>query len=187
MRIIAGNFKGKKLSIPKDNHTRPLRDAVKESIFNILEHSKLITFKFHNSKILDLFSGVGTFGLECISRNSRYVTFFENYNLTLKLLKKNINSLNCFSKTEIFEEDVFNLEKIDIKFEKYELVFLDPPYKENKVKSLLDIIKNKKILKENGIILIHRDKKDVDQFPSNFKILITKNYGRSKIIFGKFD
>ena len=79
--------------------------------------------------------------------------------MTLKLLKKNINSLNCFSKTEIFEEDVFNLEKIDIKFEKYELVFLDPPYKENKVKSLLDIIKNKKILKDNGIILIHRDKK----------------------------
>ena len=50
MRIIAGNFKGKKLLIPKDNHTRPLRDSVKESIFNILEHSKLITFKFHNSK-----------------------------------------------------------------------------------------------------------------------------------------
>ena len=75
----------------------------------------------------------------------------------------------------------------DIKFEKYELVFLDPPYKENKVRSLLDIIKNKKILKENGIILIHRDKKDLDQFPNNFKILITKNYGRSKIIFGKFD
>ena len=107
--------------------------------------------------------------------------------MTLKLLKKNINSLNCFSKTEIFKEDVFNLEKIDIKFEKYELVFLDPPYKENKVKSLLDIIKNKKILKDNGIILIHRDKKDLDQFPNNFKILITKNYGRSKIIFGKFD
>ena len=89
--------------------------------------------------------------------------------------------------TEIFEEDVFNLEKIDIKFEKYELVFLDPPYKENKVKSLLDIIKNKKILKDNGIILIHRDKKNLDQFPNDFKILITKNYGRSKIIFGKFD
>ena len=67
------------------------------------------------------------------------------------------------------------------------MVFLDPPYKENKVKSLLDIIKNKKILKENGIILIHRDKKDLDQFPNDFKILITKNYGRSKIIFGKFD
>ena len=54
-------------------------------------------------------------------------------------------------------------------------------------KSLLDIIKNKKILKENGIILIHRDKKDLDQFPNDFKILITKNYGRSKIIFGKFN
>ena len=81
MRIISGNFKGKKLFIPEDENTRPLKDNVKESIFNILEHSKLISYSLNNSKILDLFSGVGSFGLECISRKSSHVTFFENYNL----------------------------------------------------------------------------------------------------------
>ena len=70
MRIISGIFKGKKLIIPKDKHTRPLKDNVKESIFNILEHSNLINYKISNSNVLDLFSGVGSFGLECISRLS---------------------------------------------------------------------------------------------------------------------
>ena len=78
MRIISGNFRGKKLLISKDKNTRPLKDNVKESIFNILEHSKLINYKISNSNILDLFSGFGSFGLECISRNSKHVTFFEN-------------------------------------------------------------------------------------------------------------
>ena len=90
MRVISGKFKGKKLLIPSDAYTRPLRDTVKESIFNILQHSKLLDHNLLNSNILDLFSGVGTFGLECISRNCNHVTFFENYSPPLDMLKRNI-------------------------------------------------------------------------------------------------
>ena len=187
MRIISGNFKGKKLFIPEDENTRPLKDNVKESIFNILEHSKLISYSLNNSKILDLFSGVGSFGLECISRKSSHVTFFENYNPALKILKRNIKALNCYKKTEIIEEDIFNLENIKIKFKNYEFIFLDPPYKESRVNILLKLIRKNKILKKNGIVLLHRDKKSKDQFPKNFKILIVKNSGRSRIFFGKFN
>ena len=64
MRIISGNFKGKKIILPKDNLTRPLKDLTKESIFNIIKHSKLLNIELKNSNILDLFSGVGSFGLE---------------------------------------------------------------------------------------------------------------------------
>lgn len=187
MRIISGNFKGKKLIIPKDNFTRPLRDAVKESIFNILEHSKFIKFKIKNSNILDLFSGVGSFGLECISRESKNVTFIENHPPALKMLKKNIQNLNCKIKIEIIDKDAFELENINIKIKNFEVIFLDPPFKESRIDILLKIIKNQKILKKNGVILLHRDKKFYDKFPDDFKILITKNYGRSKIYFGKFD
>ena len=88
MRVISGKFKGKKLLIPSDAYTRPLRDTVKESIFNIMQHSKLLDYNLLNSNILDLFSGVGTFGLECISRASKHVTFFENHPPALKILKK---------------------------------------------------------------------------------------------------
>ena len=92
MRIIGGNFKGKKILIPKDEKTRPLRDLVKESIFNLILHSKKLNCSIDNSYILDLFSGTGSFGLECISRDSNMVTFFENYNEALYILKKNIKS-----------------------------------------------------------------------------------------------
>ena len=88
MRIISGNYRGKNLFKPKDIETRPLKDAVKESIFNIIEHSKYVNYRISNSSILDLFSGVGSFGLECISRGSKHVTFFENYSPALDILKK---------------------------------------------------------------------------------------------------
>ena len=79
MRIISGIFKGKKLIIPKDKHTRPLKDNVKESIFNIIEHSNKFHTRLIDSKILDLFSGVGSFGIECLSRGSKKVVFIEKH------------------------------------------------------------------------------------------------------------
>ena len=88
MRIIGGNFKNKKLYFPKNLTTRPLKDNVKENIFNILSHSNLIDFKFKNSSILDLYSGSGSFGLECISRGASNIFFVENDSIALKFLKK---------------------------------------------------------------------------------------------------
>ncbi len=98
MRIISGNLKGRKIAQPNSNNTRPLKDLTKESIFNIMEHSNLLKFSFEKSSILDLFSGVGSFGLECISRGAKKVVFFENYPETVKILKKNIYDLNCEKK-----------------------------------------------------------------------------------------
>ena len=75
MRIIGGNYRGKKIYLPLDKMTRPLRDMVKESIFNLIEHSNKFKIEIKDSKILDLFAGSGSFGLECISRGARKVVF----------------------------------------------------------------------------------------------------------------
>ncbi len=88
MRIISGYFKGKKILQPEDKFTRPLKDLAKESIFNIINHSNIMNINLKQSKILDLFSGVGSFGLECISRGALKVIFFENYIKAIKILKK---------------------------------------------------------------------------------------------------
>ena len=88
MRIVSGNFKGKKILQPKDVATRPLKDLTKESIFNIILHSNKLNIKIENSNVLDLFSGVGSFGLECLSRGSSFLTFVENYKEVLPILKK---------------------------------------------------------------------------------------------------
>ena len=76
MRVISGDLKGKKIFLPKDKNTRPLRDLVKESIFNLLEHSNKINFKIKDSIVLDLFSGSGSFGIECISRKAKKIFFY---------------------------------------------------------------------------------------------------------------
>ena len=108
MRIISGNFKGKKILLPKNNKTRPLKDLTKESIFNIIQHSNKLKVEVIKSNILDLFSGVGSFGLECLSRNASSVTFIENYKDALSVLKKNIENLNYSSSSLIIEKDIFN-------------------------------------------------------------------------------
>ena len=89
MRIISGELKGKKLLEPLDKSTRPLKDIVRESIFNILDHSNKISIKMNDAKVLDLFSGTGSFGIECLSRGSDNVIFFENYQNSLKILNQN--------------------------------------------------------------------------------------------------
>ena len=93
MRIISGNFKNKKLLLPSDNCTRPLKDLVKESIFNVIEHSNKILVNIEKSIILDLFSGSGSFGLEAISRGAKQCFFVENYSIVIDVLNTNIKNL----------------------------------------------------------------------------------------------
>ena len=123
MRIISGNLKGRKISQPNSNNTRPLKDLTKESIFNIMEHSNLLKFTFSKSTILDLFSGVGSFGLECISRGAKNVIFFENYPETLKILKKNIYDLNCEKKSQIIEENIIKIKSLNYLHKKNSKLF----------------------------------------------------------------
>jgi len=185
MRIIAGSLRGKKILQPQNNVTRPLKDLTKESIFNIIHHSNLFECKLTNSRVLDLFSGVGSFGLECLSRGAKSVWFCENNSTTLEVLRKNISLLDCEDKSKIISNDAFAIDSIkDIYGQKYEIIFLDPPYKEKNLVNLIKKIINLKLLKKNGIIIIHRHKKEKDIFPENFNIIKEKNYGISKIIFG---
>ena len=186
MRIISGNFKGKKILEPRDDTTRPLKDLTKESIFNIILHSNKFNIKLENSNILDLFSGVGSFGLECLSRGSYFLTFVENYKQVLTVLKKNILNLNYQDKSLIIEKNIFTNFNFNSLENKFDIIFMDPPYKEEKISILLNKINDTNVLKSEGIIIIHRHKREKDEFPKEFNILEVKTYGMSKIIFGNY-
>ena len=114
MRIISGSSKGKRILEPKDLNTRPLKDLTKESIFNILVHSNKFSVKLENSNVLDLFSGVGSFGLECLSRGSSNLTFVENYTHVLPILKKNISNLSYQDSSIIIEKNITDNLKFNI-------------------------------------------------------------------------
>ena len=183
MRIIAGDFRGKKILQPKDKFTRPLKDLTKESIFNIINHSNLININLKKSNILDLFSGVGSFGLECISRGALTVTFFENYINAIKILKLNVSRMTIQKKIKIIEKNIFDEGSLESLNQKFEIIFIDPPFKEKKLNFLLKKIYKLKILEKNGLIIIHRHKKEEDKFPEEYKVIKEKTYGISKLIF----
>ena len=193
MRIVAGKFKGMTLYTSVDKITRPLKDMVRESIFNFLNHSSKILFRFEKSNILDLYSGMGSFGLECLSRQAGKVIFIEKEKKAFEILEKNVGKLKVKNKSKIFFDDVFNLiEKKDKKslswphHLKFDLIFCDPPFKDTNINKLIELIIKKNLLHKNGIIIIHRHKKTKDKLSNYFKIIDKRIYGISKIIFGQF-
>ncbi len=188
MRIISGLNKGKKLIMSNNKTTRPLKDMAKESVFNILTHAKYINFHLKDSKVLDLFSGIGSFGLECISRGSKFVFFLENYPPVLEILKKNISNLEYDKKSKVIEIDAFKINNNTFKEDqKFQIIFCDPPYKEKKIDLLIKNIIEMNILEKNGIIIVHRKKGDLDTYPNEFKVIDTKSYGLSTFVFGRFN
>ena len=183
MRIISGFFKGKKILEPTDSKTRPLKDLTKESIFNIIVHSNKFDVQLYNASILDLFSGCGSFGIECLSRGANNVVFIENYSEVLKILKKNLSNLKMNNNCKIIEKDIYaenTILNLNIKFD---IIFLDPPFRDKNLKEFLTKIEQSELLHKNGIIILHRHKNENNFFPKNYKIIEEKKYGISKILF----
>lgn len=152
MRVIAGKYKGRKLLTLKNNDIRPTTDRIKEDIFNILYPY------LRESIFLDLFSGSGSIGIEAVSRGAREVIMVDNNRESLKLMKSNADKVGIGSEIQIIngsaEKYLFKTDK------KFDIIFLDPPYAfENKV-GLLEIINEKKLLDEEGILVIEHDKSE---------------------------
>ena len=185
MRIISGSLKGKSIDFLKNARTRPLKDSVKENIFNILIHSNFMPIKFDDYNVLDLYSGVGSFGIECISRGAKKVTFIEQDVDASNILKKNIINLSITNKTKVYANKIENFLIGNIR-EKFNCFFLDPPFSDFNFLKNLKSIKNKKIFNKKHVVVIHRENKSNDNFEDLLNLIKIKKYGRSKIIFGFF-
>ncbi len=123
MRIITGQFKGIRLESVDDVYLRPIDDRVKESVFNILMH------RTNGAKVLDCFAGTGAIGLEALSRGADSVCFVEKERSFLNVLKKNIEKLKVEEQANVWPGDVFStIKRLAEKEEKFDLVFIDPPY-----------------------------------------------------------
>lgn len=126
MRIVAGAFRGRRLSaLGKGDagaHLRPTTDRTRESLFNILSHLDVI----EGCHVLDMFAGTGALGLEALSRGATHVTFVENGRVGAGLIRDNIRLLGCMDATALLRTDARRLPECS--GEPAGLVFLDPPY-----------------------------------------------------------
>ena len=167
MRIISGKYRGKNLKEFNIDTTKPTTDRVKESIFN------LIQFDVVDAVVLDLFSGTGALGIECISRGGKQVHFVDLNKQSISLIKENLKGIDgeyqVFNQS--YEEFLKNTQM------KYDIIFLDPPYKTDYgVKAIKMIIENN-LLNDKGIIIFETSGEN--NFDLNFKnfSLKTKKYG----------
>ena len=127
----------------------------------------------------------GSRQFECLSRNSKHVTFVENYKPAVQTIKKNINNLKISNNYKLIEKNVFDEKIFKLLNKKFDLIFLDPPYKERRISNLLSALVEHKVLKKDCLIIIHRNKKSVENISDNFEIIDIRTYGISKIFFCK--
>ena len=184
MRIIAGKNRGTKLyTLDGDDITRPTLDRVKESLFNII-------MKYLNdSNVLDLFAGSGALGLEALSRGAKNAVFCDNSRKAINVIKNNIAKTKLEEKTQVLNKD-FVKAILDLKKEgkKFDLIFLDPPYRTDYIIKAIELIIEGELLSEDGIIIAETDEKErILKGLENKEILIydIRKYGRIDIIFLK--
>ena len=144
MRVISGSLKGRPINFLKNIDTRPLKDSVRENLFNVLYHSNLIKTKIDRSNILDLYSGIGSFGIECISRGAKKVTFIEQDINATAILKKNLINLSIIDKSKIYNQKIENV--ILQLNDKFDIFFFDPPFTNFDYLQNIELIKKKKFL-----------------------------------------
>ena len=185
MRVISGKFKKKKILLPDPKITRPLRDYVKESLFNLLTHTKLLNFKFEKSIVLDIFSGSGSFGIECLSRGSEKAIFIEKNKDTLSILNKNIKNFLLSTQCNVIFDDFLKINLNEVLKENVNLIFLDPPFECVFLKEIFDKLKEYRNQLSECLIVIHYEKENDFKFDDYLDIAVKKKYGRSIIAFAK--
>lgn len=171
MRVISGKYKGKYLKGFDIDGTRPTMDRIKESLFGIIQN------KLNDSVCLDLFAGSGSLGIEAISNGAKECDFNDSNPDMLKILKsnlENISNCNIFNKNYLTFLDSIN--------KKYDIIFLDPPYKMNLITPSIKKIIDNDLLNDNGLIICEYETEDI---VCNLKIYKEKQYGSKKIIIYK--
>ena len=186
MRVISGYLKGKSIKYLKNSKTRPLKDIVKENLFNIINHSKYFKIQINEAKILDLYSGIGSFGIECISRGAKKVVFIEKDNQAVETLRRNLTQHSILNKSKIINDEIEKNIKY-LKNEKFNIFFLDPPYADKNYIENLNLIKEYKIIEKDHLVIIHRENKSSEDLYKLLNVIFMKEYGRSKLIFAIFN
>ncbi|WP_099188064.1 16S rRNA (guanine(966)-N(2))-methyltransferase RsmD [Tepidibacter mesophilus] len=179
MRVISGSARGLKLKSPKNMDVRPTTDRVKESVFNI------ISDKVMDSFVLDLFSGTGSLGIEALSRGSERATFVDASKSSMEIIKENIQKARVNDKSElILSDSISAVNKLGVRRDKFDIIFMDPPYLKNFIEKTLIEISKREILEEDGIIIVEHDIKDeVKDNIEKLQKYREKKYGNTMISF----
>jgi len=177
MHITGGYLKSRKIESPKGENVRPTLSQVRESIFSML----FSLTDFENKSFLDAFAGSGIMGFEAISRGFNNITFIEKDKKTYFLLKQNAEKLDIYANF-LFGDTTKILNKLEKSFD---IIYVDPPYQSGLYNNVLDIVKSKKLLNENGFLVLEHPK-TLEINTKNYNIIKQKNYADKTITILSF-
>jgi 16S rRNA (guanine966-N2)-methyltransferase len=185
MRIIAGTKRGMKLFSPPTNVTRPITDRVKESLFNVLANYELL----RGAWVADLFSGVGSLGLEALSRGAAFVTFVEKNAEVIEVLEKNIAKAGFAEQSRVVRASAFRVgAPVDQAGRRYDLVFVDPPYattrevgEHSSLAELLEILRDQIVPRGVVVVRTHRRAAPLEDY-GPFHVADRRAWGTMSIV-----
>lgn len=171
MRVISGTARGLKLKSLDGLDTRPTLDRVKEALFSML------TPYIYDACVLDLFAGSGALGIEALSRGSKSVSFVDSSPLAMDVVRENVEKANLSSKASFHTKK--SEDYLKSSSEKFDLVFLDPPYNGNLYYASLSLLSNNGLLFEDGVVCLEWDSElSRPDIPPCYEILKERRYGR---------
>jgi len=178
MRIIAGRAKGTKLFTPAGQSTRPTPDRVKESLFNI------IADRIPGCRFLDLFAGSAAMGLEALSREACRAVFVESRRQSVDVIRRNIEKVNFVGSSQVLPMEADKaLRFLSDDGQEFDIIYIDPPYGSDLAGKAIDLIVERDILAENGLLIYERGVSDVELKNSALTIFRQKKYGDTILDF----
>ena len=178
MRVIAGKARRLQLKAPEGMDTRPTADRVKESLFNMINPD------LYGCSFLDLFSGSGAIGIEALSRDADKAVFVDKSTVCADIIKANLEFTKLSENAEIIIDDIcLAIAELGVRGEKFDIIFMDPPYKEGYYSHVLTEIKKAGILSENGYVVAEAAKNYDFCDGNGFKIIKQRKCGPAVMIF----
>ena len=176
VRIIAGEFRGRKLFTPKDMSVRPTADRVREAVFNILQN------EIPDRRVLDLFAGSGAFGLEALSRGARLAAFVDADPAHMELLERNIALLGAEARTKTlrmdFERAILTMAG---KGNKFDIVYVDPPYQAGYYEKALELLFTMRILNRDATVVVEHPAELELTIPAGCAVRDKRKYGKTAV------
>lgn len=180
MRVISGIARSVPLITPDGQETRPTSDQTKETLFNILQGY------VEGSDFLDLFAGSGQIGVEALSRGANSAVFVEKSETAVKCIKSNVEKTRFTDKSNIIKSDVLSgIRMLEAQKRRFDIIFLDPPYRMELEKTVIEAVDKTDILKEDGIMIIEADKRSDFSYVDGlgFTIIKDKLYKNTRHLF----
>ncbi|MBQ2909385.1 MAG: 16S rRNA (guanine(966)-N(2))-methyltransferase RsmD [Bacilli bacterium] len=179
MKVISGLYKGRIIEGFDMDGTRPTMERVKESLFATIQNN------IDDAVVLDLFSGSGNLGIEALSEGAKYA-YLVDYNVkAAKTIKRNLDTIGITNAEVINMDYLKALNYLKDKDIKFDLIFLDPPYKTSFIEKSIDLITKNNLLKEDGLIICESDSLDRIVYNDNYKIIKDKKYGDKWVVILK--